>query len=139
MNLPSFFPSAFYAGLVRLDTPACNPGFVYAADKKRFAQNRKRKMFIRSIWPGEFGTSAVYPCNIPQIHVWVKKFRPGMHEVIPVWVGTHHFNSSVTTDDEVLTIIAEMQRLGGIDSAYWDAFNKSLHEYMNTTRIEAIQ
>ena len=45
-KLPQFCPSAFYSGIVRIDSPARQSMLIYDHDKKFFAQNRKRKLIF---------------------------------------------------------------------------------------------
>lgn len=133
-SIPQFVPSAFYNGVVRIDSPARNVMSVYEQDKKYFARNRKRRMYLRTIWPGEFGTSLSYSPRPFKIHILVKQLVIGVHEVTLVFIGNTFFDGSDSTDLEVIQVLIEMERLNGICPAEWKRFTESLHQYLNDSK-----
>src|SRR3984957_8310736 len=82
--IPTFYPSAFNAGDVRIDSPSIYSLPVYDYDRRFFEDHKRRKMYMRSIWPGEFGTKQIYSPRSVHIAVWVKQLAIGVHEVMPV-------------------------------------------------------
>jgi hypothetical protein len=132
---PRFFKSIFSSGLDRMDDPTRNVALVYAQDLKFFAQNRnkKRSMYIRRAWQGEFGIEMSSLANGPPLFVWVKKFATGIHEVSVCYVGEWIVSQNLSTDYEVLQIILEMCRLGGMDRAVLREFMESLDRYLEAS------
>lgn len=136
-NIPQFFPSAFYSGVVRIDSPVSHVTLVYEQDRKFFAQHKRRKIYIRTIWPGEFGVSISYSPRPFQIHILVIQLSTGKHLIIPCFVGAPLSNGNETTDSEIENLLIEMNRLRGINPAEWDAFTRSVKEYLNAPQLNA--
>lgn len=141
-NIPQFFASAFYKGIVRIDSPASHVTSVYEEDTRFFAHNKRRKMYIRSIWPDEFGTTFSDSPRPFQIHVLVKQLAIGTHEVTAAYVG-RSFWLLATTDLEIIQALIEIDRRRGIESAEWDAFTRAVKEHSKAPQLppnaEAIQ
>jgi hypothetical protein len=139
--------SAFSTGVARMDTPVCNDSMPYDFDVKFFNQHKKRKQYIRLIWPGEFNSSKSFSKENPKILVWVYQIAPGTHYVSIVWIGEFWYDHKVSTDLQVTQFLAEMCRLGGMGKFYRDDYLAALDAQMaderaqraEARRIEAIQ
>jgi hypothetical protein len=139
--IPTFYPSAFHAGIVRIDSPSIYNLPVYEYDRRFFEDHKRRKMYMRPIWPGEFGTKQMYSPRPVQIHVWVKQLAVGVHEVMPVFVSKSNINLDHTTDGEVLDLVIEMQRMDGLERIVWIEFAEQWQAYVKASDAsrEAIQ
>jgi hypothetical protein len=142
-SIPQFFPSVFYSGAVRIDSPASHVAFAYEEDRKFFAQHKRRKMYLRTIWPGEFGMVISYAPRPFKVHIVVIQLSTGKHLVMPCFVGASLSSGNETTDSEIESLLIEMNRLGGIDPAEWEAFTRSVRSYLTapqpTVNDEGIQ
>lgn len=137
ISVPTFFPSAFYSEVVRIDTPASNVPIVYENDRKFFARNKGRKLCIRARYMAEFGLCMHDAIIGPPIQVLVVELAKGIHMVIAVFVGKSFFEGNDLTDSDVAQILIEMERLRGIDPAAWNAFVLSWNEYKKATESSA--
>jgi hypothetical protein len=136
--IPTFYPSAFDAGIVRIDSPSIYNLPVYDHDRRFFEDHKRRRMYMRPIWPGEFGTKQMYSPRPVHIHVWVKRLDIGVHEVMPVFVSKLSIDYSQTTDGEVLDLVIDMQRMGGTERIVWLEFIDQWKAYAKASD-EAIQ
>jgi hypothetical protein len=133
-NFPELFHSSFSSKMNRIDSPARNMvPYLYDSDKKRFAEIKGCTMFFRRLSQGEFPQYDWIP-NRPDIYVRVLQHEIGLHEITVVWVGSHDFDLSVTSKTEVMSIVQEMDRRGGVDPAYCREFKQRFSEFLEGVR-----
>jgi hypothetical protein len=135
-SLPIPATSAFSNNVARMDTPVCNDSMPYDFDVKFFSQHKKRKQYLRVIWPGEFGSSKSFSKENPKILVWIYQIAPGTHYVSIVWIGEFWYDHKVSTDLQVTQFLAEMSRLGGMSKFYRDDYLAALNEQMASERAQ---
>jgi hypothetical protein len=127
-------PPLFALGMLRIDSPSSHQRDIYSTDKEFFALHSRRNLYIRTSYMGEFDQPMEMGewLRVPRLQVLVTKLATGIHQVVPVYRGKSFFYGNDTTDLEILQILVEMSRRGGIDASEWYLFELG---YM--ARIEA--
>lgn len=90
----------------------------YKEDLNWFDENRKRNAFIRfslSDFPPSIEKSL--EAKLPTLWVAVIRIAPGWHFRLPIWRGGQPYYIEPTTDEEIMTIIAECRSEGGYAQA----------------------
>ncbi len=123
-------PPFFALRGMRIDSPASNNGEAYGHDLAFFKAAPQRRLMLRPAYFNEFdievGTIADW-LKLPQLHVLVNQLAIGSHLLTPLYRGKPFF-SGVTTDNEVVIIVAEMAKRGGIDRLEFEQFEQIHNE-----------
>jgi hypothetical protein len=123
-------PPFFALRGMRIDSPACNNKETYSSDVAFFRSNAQRRLMLRSAYFNEFdievGTVGDW-LRLPQLHVLVNQLSVGSHLLTPLYRGKSFFGE-VTTDSEVVMIVAEMAKRGGIDRLEFEQFEQIHNE-----------
>jgi hypothetical protein len=121
---------------MRIDSPACNNSEAYSSDVKFFRSNTQRRLILRPAYFNEFdievGTIGDW-LKLPQLHVLVNQLAIGSHLLTPLYRGKPFFGE-VTTDSEVVMIVAEMAKRGGIDRHEFERFEQIHNEQMKASQ-----
>jgi hypothetical protein len=119
---------------MRIDTPASNNAETYEHDLALFRSAPQRRLMLRPAYFNEFdievGTIGQW-MQLPQLHVLVTQLSIGSHLLTPLYRGKPFFGE-VTTDSEVVMIVAEMAQRRGIDKNEFEQF-----EQAHNARIKA--
>jgi hypothetical protein len=117
-------PPLFAMGMMRLDSPSSHNRDIYAQDKAFFLLHKNRSLYLRQSYNGEFDfeMSIQDSMKIPRLQILVTKLATGIHQVSPVYRGKSFFYGNDTSDIEILEIVMEMSRRGGIDVTEWATF-----------------
>jgi hypothetical protein len=128
-------PPFFALRGMRIDSPASNNKETYSSDVAFFRSNAQRRLMLRSAYFNEFdievGTVGDW-LRLPQLHVLVNQLSVGSHLLTPLYRGKPFFGE-VTTDSEVVMIVAEMAKRGGIDRHEFERFEQIHNEEMKTS------
>jgi hypothetical protein len=134
-------PPLFALGLLRIDTPTSHIREVYARDKEFFELHKRRNLYIRADYQGEFDLEMNIGdwLQLPRLQVLVTKFATGIHQVTPVYRGRSFFYGNDTTDLEILQILVEMSRRNGIDATEWKAFESKHNQQLAALQSQTIE
>jgi hypothetical protein len=123
-------PPFFALRGMRIDSPASNNSEAYQQDLAAFKAAPQRRLILRPAYFNEFdvevGTIGDW-LKLPQLHVLVNQLSVGSHLLTPLYRGKPFF-TSVTTDNEVVIIVAEMAKRGGIDRLEFEQFEQIHNE-----------
>jgi hypothetical protein len=119
-------PPFFALQGIRVDSPASNNNEAYKHDLAAFKVAPQRRLMLRPAFFGEFDIEV--GCvgdwlKLPQLHVLVSQLSIGSHLLTPLYRGKPFF-SGVSTDNEVVIIVAEMAKRGGIDRLEFEQFEQ---------------
>jgi hypothetical protein len=119
---------------MRVDTPTSNNIQTYDYDAKSFKRNPRRKLIIRPAFFNEFDIEVDLSQwqQLPKLHCLVNQLSIGVHFLTPVYRGAAFFHE-VTTDSEVIMIVAEMAKRGGIDVREWEQFERAYNLRLRLT------
>jgi hypothetical protein len=134
MNIPEFHPSIFFQERARIDSPKHPYALMYTTDKEFFKAHPDRSQYIRTCCVGEFGTTVKSISLLPPIHVLVTKLKTGFHMVMSVYVGPY-YDCNPTSDDEITSILEDMESRNGIDNQCWREFCERIHNMDNEKAI----
>jgi hypothetical protein len=125
-------PPLFALGLFRIDSPSSHLTDTYAQDKEFFQLHKRRNLYIRADYNGEFDLLMDIGewLRVPRLQVLVTQLATGIHQVVPVYRGKSFFYGNDTTDLEILQILIEMSRRNGISAAEWMVFENKHNERM---------
>lgn len=128
-------PPFFSLRGMRIDSPASNNSEAYELDLAAFKAAPQRRLMLRPALFNEFdievGTVGEW-LKLPQLHVLVNQLSIGSHLLTPLYRGKPFF-SEVTTDNEVVIIVAEMAKRGGIDRHEFERFEQIHNEEMKAS------
>jgi len=130
-------PPLFGMGMMRIDSPSSNNRDIYAQDKSFFALHKNRNLYLRQSYNGEFDLelSTGDWLRIPHLQILVTKLATGIHQVCPTYRGSSFFYGNDSTDLEVLQIVMEMSRRGGIDVNEWSKFATAHNDRMKAIEV----
>jgi hypothetical protein len=130
-------PPLFSLGLLRIDSPSSSHNKeAYAQDRQFFALHKKRSLYIRGSYAGEFDLemSVEDLLLVPRLHVLVTQLATGIHQVTPIYRGADFYYGHDGTDGEIVQIVIEMARRNGIDASEFATYATE-----NDKRIKASQ
>jgi hypothetical protein len=129
-------PPLFALGLLRIDSPTCHLTDTYSHDKEFFQLHKRRNLYIRADYNGEFDQLMEIGewLRVPRLQVLVTQLAAGIHQVVPVYRGKSFFYGNDTTDLEILQILIEMSRRNGIGVTEWIAFENQHNERMRLSQ-----
>jgi hypothetical protein len=130
-------PPFFALRGIRIDSPASNNSEAYQLDLAAFKAAPQRRLMLRPAYFNEFDIevgSVGDWLKLPQLHVLVNQLSIGSHLLTPVYRGKPFF-SGVTTDNEVVIIVAEMAKRGGIDRLEFEQFEQIHNEQMKVAHL----
>jgi hypothetical protein len=128
-------PPFFALRGMRVDSPASNNSETYQQDLAAFKAAPQRRLMLRTAYFNEFDIevgSVGDWLKLPQLHVLVSQLSIGSHLLTPLYRGKPFFGA-VTTDNEVVIIVAEMAKRGGIDRLEFEQFEQIHNEEMKTS------
>lgn len=123
-------PPLFALGLLRIDSPSSHNKEIYAQDRQFFALHKKRNLYIRGCYSGEFDLEMSMEdlIRVPRLQVLVTQLATGIHQITPIYRGKSFFYGNDTSDFEIIQIVIEMARRNGIDTLEFAAFEQSHNE-----------
>lgn len=123
-------PPFFSTGALRIDSPAASFPDAYKLDTAFFAAHSHRRQNIRKIQFKEFDPPFELGdwMQVPQLWVWVNRLALGVHSITPVYRGRSFFTEDLQSDEQVITVLLDMQRRGGISEPEFRAFAQRNNE-----------
>ena len=123
--------------MLRIDSPSSHNREIYAQDKAFFALHKNRNLYLRQNYNGEFDLEMNLQdsLRIPRLQILVTKLATGIHQVSPVYRGKSFFYGNDTSDIEILEIVMEMSRRGGIDVSEWQHFATAHNNGMKVIEV----
>jgi hypothetical protein len=131
--MPSVFtllPPNLACNQLRIDSSIHSRQERYEEDKKWFAANPKRRMYLRADID-EFDPVTIpigEKLQMPKLHVLVTEIASGVHSVQPVYRGRAFWNHRLENDSAVATVLVEMQQQRGYDAKEFAEFLDRVQE-----------
>src|SRR5258708_7025846 len=117
-------PPFFALRGMRIDSPANNNAETYKHDLAFFKAAPQRRLMLRTAYFNEFDIevgSVGDWLKLPHLHVLVSQLSIGSHLLTPLYRGKPFFGG-VTTDNEVVIIVAEMPKRAGTTLHHFQRF-----------------